>query len=293
MVECWTAFIALARSNTFNFPQASPLFSAQATPLLLCKIGHVRTRLAAYVLSNRSRWQCRRVWPAGVARSKPKTKPRESTENMSASLTRFLKDFSAPPPAAMVEDTFFDFPAPEDVQFEMPAAPEVDLEEVRKLAFEEGRAAMRAELEVQHAGAVAALRKAQADALSDAKERFEAESVEKLAGQLKDIEGRVEELLSAGLLEVLIPIINDEMAKRAIESLAEIVRTVFQDEEGLELVLRGPQTLADPLADLIASSDYRLRHIESDDIDLTVEHGDVVLMTRLSAWAESVGELLK
>lgn len=220
-------------------------------------------------------------------------KRRESTEDMSASLTRFLKDFSAPPPAPVVEESFFDFPATDDVQFEMPTMPEVDLEEVRRLAFEEGRAAMRAELDVQHAGEVAALRKAQADALSGAREAFEAELVGRLAGQMKDIEGRVEELLSASLLDVLIPIINDEMAKRAIESLAEIVRTVFQDEEGLELILRGPQTLADPLAELIASSDFRLRHIESDDIDLTVEHGDVVLMTRLSAWAESVGELLK
>jgi hypothetical protein len=212
---------------------------------------------------------------------------------MSASLTRFLKDFSAPPPAAIVEESFFDFPAADDVQFEMPAAPEIDLEEVRRIAFEEGRAAMRAELEVLHAGEVAALRKAHADALSGAKETFETEVVTRLEGQLRDIEGRVEALLSAGLLDVLIPIINDEMAKRAIESLAEIVRAVFQDEEGLELILRGPQTLADPLAELVASCDFRLRHIESDEIDLTVEHGDVVLMTRLSAWAESVGELLK
>jgi hypothetical protein len=211
---------------------------------------------------------------------------------MSAGLARYLKDFSAPPPVVQPEVSF-GLDAMSNFEFDAPVVPEIDLEQERSAAFEEGRAAMRAQLEAVHAEEIAALQDARREGEARMTQMFETEIAVRIANGLAEVESSLTNALSAQVFNALLPLIDEQMAARAIEALVKTVHSIFQDEDGIELVLRGPQSLAGPVSDKLAEGGYKLRHIETDEMDLTVEHGDTVLMTRLSAWSESVGEILK
>lgn len=209
---------------------------------------------------------------------------------MSASLARHLKDFSAPPPSIPEP---FGIHAAMDFAADILPEPQVDLEEVRMEARAEGRAMMRAELEAEHAQALAALEDAHREAQAAQVQAVEAELAARIAQGLARIAAELQETLSKNVLDALMPLLDSQMAERAVESLAATIRASFAEEGGPELVVRGPGRLADKLADRLAAADYRLRHIEAPGLDLTVEYEETVLVTRLAAWRDSVEELLR
>lgn len=209
---------------------------------------------------------------------------------MSASLARHLKDFSAPPPS--IADPF-EMPAAVDFASDLVQEPQIDLEEVRAEAREEGRTMMRLEMEAEHAQALAALQAENREAQAAQARAVEAEMAARIAEGFASMAADLQETLSKNVLNALMPLLDKQMAERAIESLAATVRSAFAEEGGPELVLRGPAHLADQLADRLTAADYRLRHIEAPGVDLTVEYEETVLVTRLSAWRDSVEELLR
>ena len=212
---------------------------------------------------------------------------------MSASLARFLKDFSAPEPAPTPAHDPFDLSAMNEVAFEFPQEPAIDLEEERRVAFEEGRAAMRAELEAEHAAELAAMADARTAAEAAMVKHFESEVMKRISSSLSVITGNLERSVSASVFNTLLPILDKEIAGRAVEALAKSVRSAFEEPGGVELVLRGPQALARPLGELLTESGFRVRHIEADGPDIGVEFEDSVFVTRLAAWRDNLEELIR
>jgi capsid protein len=216
---------------------------------------------------------------------------REVSDRMSASLARFLKDFSAPPPVAA--SAAFELPSPGSMDFAFPAEPEVDLDELRREAHEEGRVQMRAELEEEHARELEGLAESHRQSLAAMTKAFESQMADTITAAVSGIAGELQQLLSAHVMDALLPLLDEQMAARAVESLAGAVRGVFADAGGIELVLRGPATMAERLGQQLSDLDIALKHIEAPGPDISVEHDDTILRTRLSAWRESVEELLK
>lgn len=209
---------------------------------------------------------------------------------MSAGLARYLKDFSAPPPSA---PDIFELPPPTEIAFDFPSEPQIDLDALRREAHEEGRAEMQAELHAAHQLEIDALIASQRQVEEDMAAAFEQKMAEQLADALPRIATDLRDLLSDHVMNALRPILDAAITDRAVESLAQTVRSVFAGEGGIELVLKGPGSLAEKLRERLVGLDLDFKHIEAPGIDLSVEHGDTVLMTRLSAWRESVEELLK
>lgn len=209
---------------------------------------------------------------------------------MSAGLARYLKDFSAPPPSA---PDVFELPAPDEIAYDFPPEPQIDIDALRREAHEEGRAEMQAELQAMHQQQMDALIDAQRQAEADMTAAFEQKMAEQLADTLPRMAEDIQERLSAHVMSALRPILDAAITDRAVDSLAQTVRSVFAGEGGIELVLKGPGSLAEKLRERLAGLDLDFKHVEAPDFDLSVEHGDTVLMTRLSAWRESVEELLK
>jgi hypothetical protein len=209
---------------------------------------------------------------------------------MSAGLARYLKDFSAPPPSA---PDIFELPPPTEIAFDFPSEPQIDLDALRREAHEEGRAEMQAELHAAHQLEIDALIASQRQVEEDMAAAFERKMAEQLADALPRIATDLRDLLSDHVMSALRPILDAAITDRAVESLAQTVRSVFAGEGGIELVLKGPGSLAEKLRERLVGLDLDFKHIEAPGIDLSVEHGDTVLMTRLSAWRESVEELLK
>lgn len=209
---------------------------------------------------------------------------------MSAGLARYLKDFSAPPPSA---PDVYELPEPTEISFDFPPEPQIDLDALRREAHEEGRAEMQAEMQAMHQQQIDALLAEQRQAEAEMAAAFEQKMAEQLADTLPRMAADVRELLSAHVMNALRPILDAAITDRAVESLAQTVRSVFAGEGGLELVLKGPGSLAEKLRERLVGLDLDFKHVEAPGFDLSVEHGDTVLMTRLSAWRESVEELMK
>lgn len=209
---------------------------------------------------------------------------------MSAGLARYLKDFSAPPPSA---PDVFEMPPPSDIAFDFPSEPQVDLDALRREAHEEGRAEMQAEMQAIHQQEIDALIASHMQAEAEMAAAIEQKMAAQLAEALPRIATDVRELLSLHVMNAMRPILDAAITERAVESLAQTVRAVFAGEGGVELVLKGPGILAEKLRARLAGLDLDFKHVEAPGIDLSVEHGDTVLMTRLSQWRESVEELLK
>ncbi|HWU61408.1 MAG TPA: hypothetical protein VN112_05225 [Ensifer sp.] len=209
---------------------------------------------------------------------------------MSAGLARYLKDFSAPPPSV---PEVFDLPEPAEMAFDFVPEPEIDLDALRREAHEEGRAEMHQELQALHQQEIDALVASHRQAEADAAAAAEQKMAEQLGDALPRMVADVTELLGGYVMNALRPILDAAVTDRAVESLAQTVRSVFAGEGAIELVLKGPGSLAEKLRERLTGLDLDFKHVEAATIDLSVEHGDTVLMTRLSQWRESVEELLK
>ena len=216
---------------------------------------------------------------------------------MSAQLARYLKDFGTPPRAQAPT-----FQPPSFAQeeagaateaFAMPLAlPPVDVEAERVNAFADGRAEAETELSAKHEAAMTALKeehKAELDAL---KARYEQEYAHALAERFSILMGEVSDVVAAQAAQVLAPVMNEVLTKGAVSDLARVIAEGLQDGEGLMLTVKGPANLFEQLKARFDEPAPVFRHVETQDVDLTVEYGDTVLVTRMAAWADTVRKVL-
>ncbi len=210
---------------------------------------------------------------------------------MSLTLSRYLKDFSAeqaPPPH--VEDMAF----AEPVEFaESPFEPPVDVEAERRIAYAEGHEAAAQELTQKHQAEIDGMAqsfRAEMDAL---RIRYEEQAAEKIAADMTRIATMLGQAISTEAAAILAPIMTETLTAKAVADLAELVRAAILDGSAGPISVSGPRHLFEVLHDRLGDDGALLRHVEADDVDLTVAIGESVLVTRMSAWAASLKEILK
>lgn len=216
---------------------------------------------------------------------------------MSAQLARYLKDFGAPPrvqPPAFQPPSFAqEESAAVSESFAMPlAVPAVDVEAERAEAFAEGRAAAATELLAQQEAELAALKEAHQAELDTLKARYEQDYAAALADRFSTLTSEVSEIVAAQTAQVLVPVLNQVLTKGAVADLARMIGEGLHGDEGLTITVKGPANLFEQLKSHFDEPAPVFRHVEMQDVDLTVEFGDTVLVTRLAAWADTVGKVL-
>lgn len=214
---------------------------------------------------------------------------------MSVQLARYLKDFGAPPRAAPLfrQPAFSEDEAGVgDAEPMPPAPPPVDLAAERAEAFAEGRAEAEAELAARHAAACAARDEAHAAELAALKERFEADYARALAERFSTMAAEAADIVAAQVAPVLAPLLNDALTARAVADLAKMVAEGLQAGEAMTITVKGPASLFEQLKSHFAAPAPVFRHVEMQDVDLTVEFGETVLVTRMAAWADTVRKVL-
>ena len=216
---------------------------------------------------------------------------------MSVHLARYLKDFGAPPrmkPPAFPSARF----APEAESAEAqaftmaPALPAVDVEAERAEAFAEGRAAAETELQAKHEADMAALREAHRAEIEALAMRYEQDYAAALAERFATLMGEVADLVAAQAAQVLAPVMSQVLTKGAISDLARLVAEGLKEGEGMTITVKGPLDLFEQLKSHFEEPAPVFRHVEMQDVDLTVEFGDAVLVTRMAAWADTVRKVL-
>ena len=216
---------------------------------------------------------------------------------MSVHLARYLKDFGAPArsPAPVFQPSGFaqrDETAAAEPFTMAPAVPAIDVEAERAEAFAEGRDVAEMELVSKHEAELAALKAAHQFELDSLRARYEQDYAIALAERFMVFTGEVADAVAAQAAQVLVPVMNQVLTKGAISDLARVIVEGLQDGEGMTITVKGPLDLFEQLKSHFDEPAPVFRHVEMQDVDLTVEFGDAVLVTRMAAWADTVRKVL-
>lgn len=212
---------------------------------------------------------------------------------MSASLARYLKDFSEPQtlPLPMLDDGFGDGL---DADLALPAIVEepVDLEAERAEAYAKGHDAASEELQQRFEEERQALLAAHAEELAALREKYENEAAATIATGLQDIAGLTAQAVSDQTARILSPLIDEALVAKAISDMADIIRGAMLEGDVGTLTVRGPVHLFEKLKTALGEPTALLRHIEAPDLDIAVDIGETALVTRMSAWLASLKKVL-
>jgi hypothetical protein len=217
---------------------------------------------------------------------------------MSASISRYLKDFSAPKvdlslvPPRYFPDLDDDFPANGAFTMKQQVQPTVDVEAERRDAFAQGRAEAEAEQQVLHSTEIAALNARHAAELEAMRVRCENEIAAMIYDRYSDMGSQLATMLADQTARVLAPVMDDVLLQKSIGDLARMITHSIGAGEGVKITVKGPLALFEALKRHLDSETLIFRHQETADIDLTVEFGESILVTRMAAWADTVGKVL-
>ncbi|WP_426229082.1 hypothetical protein [Pararhizobium sp. DWP3-4] len=217
---------------------------------------------------------------------------------MSASISRYLKDFSVPKvdlslvPPRYFPDLDEDFPANGAFAMKPQSQPQIDIDVERRDAFALGRSEAESEQTALHDAEIAALNTRHAAELEAMRVRCENEIAAMIYDRFSDMGSQLVTMLSDQTARALAPVMDDVLLQKSIADLARMITLSIGSGEGVKITVKGPVALFEALKRHLNDETLIFRHLESDDIDLSVEFGDSILVTRMAAWADTVGKVL-
>lgn len=218
---------------------------------------------------------------------------------MSASIARFLKDFGEPEAPAVPTTQAFDSPLTDFPDFSASdiiadaAEPELDLEALHAAAVEEGRALEREELSARYEAEKIELIDAHELLLKADRERLETEIATRLSQNLQQSIEQIVTLFTDQAVAALAPVLTEELSRQAAVDLAALVRQSLLDGEASKLVVKGPRGMFEAFNAELKLEEAQYQFTESEDYDLTVEMGETIVVTRMSAWASSLRKVVQ
>jgi hypothetical protein len=214
---------------------------------------------------------------------------------MTGSIARYLKDFGeAPPPPPILADDVGGFDFGGDLDFpEVPVEVPVDIDAERTEAHAQGYEAGTAEAQRAWHEERDQLLKAHADELAATKALHEHEISTLVEKKMSEAALLIAEAVSDQTAKVLAPVVEQVLIAKAVADLAELLRAAILEGEVAVVTLRGPLNLFEKLTAALGENHATLlRHIEANDLDISAEIGDSAIVTRLSAWAARLREVL-
>lgn len=211
---------------------------------------------------------------------------------MSVPLARYLKDFGAPQPQQLPSELVSDFDFPEtnfDFQ-ETAAEPAVDIEDEKSKARDEGYEAATAEMKERHEEQLAqieAKHRAEIEALTA---KYEGGVTERVETFLTDMKASVSDTVDASVARVLSPFVREEVARAAGAKFAADVAEEVGQGRTVKLSVRGSEAFIEMMRKRLDPLVTEVEYEESAEIDMTLEVGDSILVTRLKAFVEAMEE---
>ncbi|MEZ2222491.1 hypothetical protein [Rhizobium sp. RCC_161_2] len=210
---------------------------------------------------------------------------------MSPMLSRYLKDFSAEPsPSVTLPDLTFDEAPP---FLDSPVEPPLDIEAERRDAYAQGHEAATLELSSKHQLELKAIAEAHRGEIDALRAQYQEQAAERIAAGMTQIATMLGQVVNTEAAAVLAPIMTEALTAKAVADLADLVAASILDGDVGPVTVSGPRHLFDILHARLDDHGALLRHVEADDVDLSVTIGESVLVTRMSAWAASLREILK
>jgi hypothetical protein len=212
---------------------------------------------------------------------------------MSASIARYLKDFSEPQtlPLSLSADGFGDG-LEDDLAFPAMVEEPIDIEAERTEAYAKGHEAASEELQQRFDEERQALLAAHAQEIAALHEKYETEVATTISMGLQDIAGLTAQAVSDQTARILSPLLDEALVAKAISDMADIIRGAMLEGDVGTLTVRGPVHLFEKLKTALGAPTQLLRHIEAPDLDIAVDIGETALVTRMSAWLAGLKKVL-
>lgn len=218
---------------------------------------------------------------------------------MSASISRYLKDFSAPKIDLTRVPRYFpdlDDAQPQAVAMpatpQLPPQPRIDIDAERRDAFSRGREDALAEADVRHASEIAKINARHAAELDAVHLRNESETGALLHAFFSNMGSELANIIADQTAHVLAPVVQDILMEKAVRDLAQMIRHSIGAGEAVKITVKGPLRMFEALKRHLNDETLAFRHEETADIDLSVEFDDSILVTRMAAWADTVRKVL-
>lgn len=214
---------------------------------------------------------------------------------MSLQLARYLKDFSPSRQPALLRESAFattTTPMTESVFAQSEPEPQVDVDAERAEAYAAGRAEAEAELERRHRSEIGALCEQHAEEMAALRTRCELRAAALIAERFAQMADDTADLVAGQAANVLAPVLDEALARKAVADLAAMIRAGLPAGEGFVVTVKGPSHLFEQLRSHFKGETPAFRHVEADDLDIAAEFGETVLVTRMAAWADTVRKVL-
>ncbi|EGP58879.1 hypothetical protein QYR00_00285 [Agrobacterium tumefaciens] len=216
---------------------------------------------------------------------------------MSASIARYLKDFGDTQPAGLA----FGDPLADAEQvsgFDDLAAgfdefATVDVESEKQAAYARGHDDATREITEKMQAEREELLAAHKAELEDLRSVYLEETAVFLSRRLRDGIDAIAANLSEQTANILAPLLTEKLSVKAVSALADVARSSMPDGEAVTIVVKGPKDLFEKLKTQPGFEEETMKFTETTDIDLTVELGESVFVTRMSAWASSLRKVMK
>ena len=129
--------------------------------------------------------------------------------------------------------------------------------------------------------------------LEDLRSVYLEETAVFLSRRLRDGIDAIAANLSEQTANILAPLLTEKLSVKAVSALADVARSSMPDGEAVTIVVKGPKDLFEKLKTQPGFEEETMKFTETTDIDLTVELGESVFVTRMSAWASSLRKVMK
>ena len=195
-----------------------------------------------------------------------------------------LPDFGAPP-----------LPQVPRREAERPAAPPppaVDIETIVRARITVAEEALRLSLASEHETAMAAERERAAAALAAQAESLGAEAGAAIAKRLDQLERQVQDVVSSAVARILGGLLTDDLQRRALASLADVILSVLAADDALRIEVRGPASVAEPLIQALGKKADAVHFLETEGFDVSASIDGGTIETRMSEWAETLSGIL-
>jgi hypothetical protein len=205
---------------------------------------------------------------------------------MSASaLFDLLPDFG-PRPKPRAESPARPAPAAE------PEARPIDIDALVAEAVARAEAALRARLTAEHQAELEAERALHEQEARAFLSTLGADMGAAIAARMEMVESHVVELLDSQLSRILGTVLADDLQRRALATLARMVREAVGDAETVRARVTGPLSLYEPLREALGPRGDNLDFVEAPGFDLTVTIDDAVFETRMAEWSQALSEIV-
>ncbi len=209
---------------------------------------------------------------------------------MSVPLARYLKDFGVPQPQPPEFVTDFDFPGNDFALPEVSLEPVVDIEEEKSKARAEGYESASVEMAERHAEQLAQIAAKHREEIEALTAKYEGAVAERVEAFLTEMKVSVVEAVDTSVARVLSPFVHEEVARAAGAKFAADVAEEVGQGRTVKISVRGSETFIEMMRKRLDPLVTEVEYGESTEIDMTLEVGDSILVTRLKTFVEAMEE---